>query len=717
MTDIDESMPLQSMEMIQSVLDRKLFTESQSQSYLDVFFETCKLVCHELHIKAQQPQLKTTEPKLINHLYAIARASHFRVRKVRLTSKWWLNDNGPLFGFYKGNACALLPRKQGKYDYINLYTNEKMVVNANLAKDLAKEAYGFYASLPIKITSVMQVVKFALRQAYDDYKRMMVMQFGMSLLLLIIPVATGFLFDTVIPNANINLLVQITCLLVLNIVIIALFKLVKMIALMRIRFKTTVRLQSAVWDRIMRLPVKFFRKFGAGELAFRASRISEIEEVLTNTAVLSVLSGVMSLLTLGLMFYVNVRLALASIALILIIAVVTIAYGLARLFHEKAMYDHYTTLSGIVLQLLTGISKLRVANSEARAFNVWSKWFVKKSRQELLADKVLVRLDVFNAAVAIFNVVVLYGLVYLSGDSLSFGSFIIFNAAFTLFFAAILEMTDEVSEIIEVVPLYQKVKPIFDAIPEVSKFATDPGELTGAINVDHLVFRYDPKQPPLFKNLSLSAKPGEFVALVGPSGAGKSTLFRLLLGFEDVEGGEILYDGINFNTLDVDLVRKQVGVVLQNSSLIPGTILTNIVGGDLHLTREQAWDIAREMGIEQFIRDLPMGMDTLIGEGSDNLSGGQRQLLMLARALTKKPKIIYLDEATSALDNAAQAKIQEFLDTYKITRIVAAHRLSTIKSADRIYVIDQGQVVQEGTYDELLRSAGMFTQLVKRQLI
>ncbi len=219
--------------------------------------------------------------------------------------------------------------------------------------------------------------------------------------------------------------------------------------------------------------------------------------------------------------------------------------------------------------------------------------------------------------------------------------------------------------------------------------------------------------------MSLQVRPGEFVAIVGPSGSGKSTLMRLLLGFEGPDSGTVTYDGRELVTLDLREVRRQIGVVLQNAQLMPSDIFSNIVGFAPSLGEEDAWQAARLAGLEDDIRAMPMGMHTLVGEGGGNLSSGQRQRLLIARAIVHRPRILLLDEATSALDNVTQSIVSDSLTNQLrgVTRLVIAHRLDGIVKADRIYVLKDGQIVQSGRYDQLLAEAGPFRELARRQML
>jgi len=289
-----------------------------------------------------------------------------------------------------------------------------------------------------------------------------------------------------------------------------------------------------------------------------------------------------------------------------------------------------------------------------------------------------------------------------------------FHAAFGLFLSGATSLSTTLIDVLEITTLWERARPIVEAAPEVHTGQGDPGRLTGTLALEHVTFRYREHGPLILDDVSLHAAPGEFIALVGPSGSGKSTLLRLLLGFETPEAGAVYYDGQELSRLDVRAVRRQVGSVLQQSTLMAGTIFEHIAGSAL-ITHEDAWEAVRAAGLVEDIAALPMGLHTFVSEGGSNLSGEQRQRLLIARTLVGKPAIVLFDEATSALDNRTQAVVTASLERLQVTRVVIAHRLSTIQSADRIYVLAGGRVVQQGTFAELTRHAGLFAELMARQ--
>lgn len=261
------------------------------------------------------------------------------------------------------------------------------------------------------------------------------------------------------------------------------------------------------------------------------------------------------------------------------------------------------------------------------------------------------------------------------------------------------------------------VEPILHTLPEIEENKKVVTKLNGSIELSNISFQYSPDGPKILDNLSLKIRPNQYVAIVGKTGCGKSTLMRILLGFEKPQTGAVYYDGKDLSSLDVKSVRRNIGVVMQNSSLFSGDIYSNIVVSAPWLTLEEAWEAARMAGIAGDIERMPMNMHTIISEGSGGISGGQKQRLMIARAIAPKPKIIMFDEATSALDNITQKQVSESLNSLRSTRIVIAHRLSTIKQCDRIIFLENGRIAEDGTFKELVEKDGLFAQLVKRQML
>lgn len=455
-------------------------------------------------------------------------------------------------------------------------------------------------------------------------------------------------------------------------------------------------------------------------MADRSFGIEYILRILTDSAINSILSGVFSIFSFFLLFYYNWELALIASGLALLIfatSAVSIYFGV---HYQRQIFRIRGRISGMLLEFIGNIARLRVSGAEPRAFAAWAREFAKQKELSIRAQKVSNGLAIFSSAFPVISLAVIFGYAtQLMGQPLlhafTTGALLAFLTAFAQFQSGALQLSAAIGSALGVVPLYERAKPIFETLPEMADANQHPGELSGSIEINHVNFRYHPDLPLVLRDVSFAVKPGQFVAVVGPSGSGKSSLLRLLLGFEKPESGAIYYDGQDLTGLDVQAVRRQIGVVLQSARLTSGTILDNIVGS-APLTIDDAWEAAQKAGLEQDIREMPMGMYTMVSEGGGNLSGGQGQRLMIARAIVKRPRIFLFDEATSALDNRTQAMVSRSLEAFRATRIVIAHRLSTIINADRILVVEKGMVVQSGSYQDLANQEGLFRELAKRQL-
>jgi ABC-type bacteriocin/lantibiotic exporter with double-glycine peptidase domain len=418
------------------------------------------------------------------------------------------------------------------------------------------------------------------------------------------------------------------------------------------------------------------------------------------------------------MFHYHPGLAALGTLLIAAAVAVTAAGGVTQLRRQRQAARLTGRISGLVLQLLGSVGKLRVAGAEVHAFAQWARLFSEQRGLQFGIRSVGGWLAAFHAAFPLLAYLLIFRAALPapgSGAGLPTGDFLAFLAAFSTSLGALLGTCTALLGTLNLVSLYEQARPILTTLPETDTGRADPGALAGDIEVQHAVFRYQPDGPVVLRDVSFSARAGEFVAFVGPSGSGKSTLLRLLLGFEALESGAIHYDGQEIAGLDIHAVRRQIGVVLQTGRLLAGDIFTNIVGS-APASIEEAWEAARMAGLADDIAAMPMGMHTVISEGGGTLSGGQRQRLLIARAIVHRPRLLFFDEATSALDNRTQAVVTASLARLQATRIVIAHRLSTILGADRIYVVDRGRIVESGRYQELLDAGGLFAELARRQI-
>jgi NHLM bacteriocin system ABC transporter ATP-binding protein len=698
---------------------------SKSTNKQSALYSTCQLIGDHTGFKFEEPKhIETNQNGANNLLYAIAKSSKVRVRKIILRDVWWKEENGHLLAFLKPNnePVALIQKTSDTYLIKNLCVGTESIVNQEIAEKLEPIGYMFFSGFNVKMNSMKKVLNFAMNGVKKDAKLLILASFAGSLIGLLIPILSGIIFDDVIPTADRSIHFEVFSIMIIIGLVSAGLQLVQGVLQMRVESKSSINLQAGVMDYILRLPVTFYKKYTAGDLTNRVLSINSIRQILSNTLMTAVLSGAFSFVNLLLLFYYDSSLAWVGVGLAVIAVIFMIAMGCLKLKYDREVSKYQGDIQGFLFEFLSGISKIRITGGEKRVFALWAEKFSKLKSLGFSSGSYQNFVEVFNSSYPLFTSIFFFSFIYytvLNSDKMTsmmtVGAFMAFITAFNKFLSDSLRLSMAFITSLNVIPLYERVKPILEEETESIEQSIDPGELAGEIEMNSVSFRYNENQPLILKNITFKIKPGEMVAFVGASGSGKSTIMRLLLGFEHPEMGSIFYDGNTFDTMNKELVRRQIGVVLQNGALMSGSIYQNIVGNS-ELTLDDAWEAARMAGMEEDIKTMPMEMHTFISEGAGTFSGGQRQRLMIARAIVHKPRLLYMDEATSALDNRTQNIVAESLDKLQATRIVIAHRLSTIKNADRIFVLDKGEITESGTYDELMQLDGLFTQLAKRQI-
>lgn len=715
-----------SLEGLANILEKEKADDFSDHAVGKPLLTACQIVGEEIGIEIQEPEYVDKETKSDNPLFAIAKASKVRTRQVILRSKWWTEESGHLVAFMgeEKRPVALIQKSPTQYVLKDPSTKKSKVVTAKVAAEIDPLAYMFFMPFDEKLDTVGKVWKFAVKGLHKELGWILLTAFIGSVLGLFTPILSAVLYDSVIPQADRDFLLEVIGLMVILLLVRTLLSLSKSVLLLRFELKTNLNVQGALMDHLLRLPVSFFQQFTAGDLTNRALSINSIRTMLSGVVLTAVLGGAFSVVNLLLLFYYSSTLAWVGIALALIAIGFIVFIGLLNLRYSRKVAALNGEIQGTLFEFISGITKIRVAGAEKRVFAVWAEKFARLKKLGFQIGEQQNYLSAFNTAFPQFTNILFFFFIYyiitqaaITGNSTAFsvGVFMAFVTAFHQFLGSCLNMGYALITSLSIVPIYERVKPILEAEPESKVGSEDPGELSGEIEMNHVHFRYEEDSPLVLKDVSFQIKAGEMVAFVGPSGSGKSTIMRLLLDFEQAESGSVYYDGLELNALDSEAVRQQIGVVLQHGSLMAGDIYKNIVGTS-KLTLEDAWEAAKMAGLEADIKEMPMGMHTVISEGAGTFSGGQKQRLMIARAIVHKPRILLMDEATSALDNRTQKIVTESLERLQATRIVIAHRLSTIMNADRIYVLKDGEIVQSGNFEELMQKEGLFKELAERQL-
>ncbi|MDX2239974.1 MAG: NHLP bacteriocin export ABC transporter permease/ATPase subunit [Leptolyngbyaceae cyanobacterium bins.302] len=669
-----------------------------------------------------QPTKLENLARLKDPLQAIVQASRIRLRRVLLTDRWWRKDCGSLLAYTRQDSrpVALIAKSPGQYELFDPEQNTWMPLNRSVRASLSPVAYMFYRPLPERAIQVFDVLQFGLKGSVHDWSVVLWTGIGVVLLSMLLPLGTAILIDQAIPDADREMLVQLGLGLLAAIIGGLVFQMAQGVALMRIETLMESSIQTAFWDRLLSLSAPFFRQYSIGDLRERVSVISAIRNQISGAILRTLFTSLFALFNLVVLFYYGGSLAWVACGIAVLMGVVTVGFGRVMLRQLIPLQELEGKLFGLMVQLIHGVAKLRVTGAEARAFAHWGNQYRRQQELKLKMQQIEDNLLVFNQLLPIVSLAVLLSIAVgmsqlQSPTGLSIGAFLAFNVAFGSFMVGVTDLSNTLFNILTVTVLWRRAKPILHATPEVDAGKTDPGQLSGRLVLDRITFRYRSDGPPILCDVTIAVEPGEFIAIVGPSGSGKSTLFRLLLGFETPQSGQVYYDGQDLRSLNIYAVRRQLGVLLQNSRTNTASIFDNIAGNAL-ITMDEAWDAARYAGLAEEIEAMPMGMHTVVSEGGSNLSGGQRQRLMIARSIALKPRILLFDEATSSLDNRTQAIVSESLERLQITRIVIAHRLSTIQNADRIYVLQAGRIVQEGRFDDLIQQEGLFLQLMQQQI-
>ncbi|GGR28960.1 NHLP bacteriocin export ABC transporter permease/ATPase subunit [Streptomyces netropsis] len=684
----------------------------------DATFAVCRLVADDAGITLSEPAGTSLPAQRLDPVERIALASRIRTRAVKLDGRWWREDSGPLVGQRAdtGDPVALLWRR-GAYEAVDPALGEPTRIGKANAEDFAPRAVMLYRPLPDGKPTMLRLLRFSVRGTRGELRGLVLGGLVAVGLGALVPVATGRVLGEYVPNAENDLIVATTLALIATSVVSAAFMLLQNMSILRMEGRIEATLQPAVWDRLLRLPTKFFAERSTGELAGAAMGISAIRRVLSGIGSVSVQAGTVGTMNLVLLLVYSVPLAMAAVAMLLVIAAVFLGLGLWQLRYQRQLIRLGNKLNNQAFQTLRGLPKLRVAAAESFAYAAWAREFARTRELQQRIGRIKNVITVLNAVYLPLCTLVMFML--LAGPArgtMTAGEFLTFSTAVTMMLSSVTQLTGALLSAAAVQPMFEQIKPLLAETPEVRASSTPPGELSGAVETKNVSYRYTDDGPLVLDDVSFQVRPGEFVAIVGASGCGKSTLLRLLIGFDKPLSGSVLYDGQDLAALDRSAVRRQCGVVLQNAQPFSGSILDCICGAETY-PLDEAWEAAAMAGLAEDIKAMPMGMHTMLSDGGGTVSGGQRQRLMIAQALIRKPRVLFFDEATSALDNEAQRVVIESTRTLRATRVVIAHRLSTVMGADRVIAMSEGRVVQQGPPAELLAdTGGLFHELVRRQL-
>lgn len=637
-------------------------------------------------------------------------------RRVHLDEGWYKVAYGPFLGMLKDSdgVIVIIPGEFGGYKYFDEITGSYVRVDKKVAKRIDSEAYAFYKPLPLRKLKVIDLITFIKDLITPaDIVLVLALYLATTLLGFFSPMFTRILYGKVIEIAYVPLLLAIGFLMIMTGISQLLVRATTNLVMSRINTKVSLMVNAATMTRLFSLPVEFFRDYSAGELTALTAHVNTLCNTIISTILSSTLTSLFSLLYVTQIFNYAPSLVTPSIIIVLLTAIFSLLSALANMKRSKELILLNAKTTGLSYSLISGIEKIKLAGAEKRAFAKWAEKYSKEAAIQYNPPAFIKYSNVFSMAITMIGSIVMYYMTISSGVSIS--EYAAFNVSYGFLSGAFGGLVGIIVQMANIKPSLDMCRPILDAEPETSEQKEILTEVKGDISIDHVTFRYNENMPYVLEDLSLKIHKGQYVAIVGKTGCGKSTLVRLLLGFEKAQSGAIYIDGKDIKSLDLKSLRRHIGTVMQNGKAFQGDIFSNIVISAPRATLDDAWDAARLAGLDEDIEKMPMGMNTMIAEGQGGISGGQRQRLLIARAVAPKPNLLIFDEATSALDNVTQKKVSDALDELKCTRIVIAHRLSTIRNCDRIVVLDGGHIIEDGTYDELMSLNGYFKELVSRQ--
>lgn len=684
----------------------------QRQAATDAIGEILKC----FHIKPREVPDSITD--MNDTLEYLLRPHGIMRRNVTLEKGWYKDASGPMIATRTddGSVVALIPTGMTKYSFFDTKTGKRVFLNKKTEKLIDKEAIAFYKPFPstkIGIPGLLRYIVENLRPM--DIALVVIAAIAVTLIGLLTPKLNEMLFSDVIASGSIQALLAIAVFIVCVSLSSLMLGTVKDLLMTRLTTRLSLSVEAATMMRILSLPANFFKDYSSGELANRSQYINELVTQLLNMILTTGLTSVFSLVYITQIFAYAP--SLVAPALIVIIGTVVIAAVSAVLQIKVSMrqMELASKESGMSYALISGIQKIKLSGAEKRSFARWGDMYSKGAK--LLYDPpMLLKVNtVLTTAISLIGTIVIYFAAVQNGVSVA--EYYAFNTAYGMVSGAFISLAGIALSAAQIKPILEMAKPILEAEPEVAEEKQVVERLMGGIELNNITFSYNENMPNVLDGISLKISPGQYVAIVGKTGCGKSTLMRIMLGFEKPQRGAVYYDGKDLERMDLKSLRRNIGTVMQSGKLFTGDIYSNIVITNPRLTLDEAWEAAEMAGFADDIRSMPMGMFTLISEGQGGISGGQRQRLLIARAIAPKPRILMFDEATSALDNITQKTVSDSLERLKCTRIVIAHRLSTIKQCDRIIVLDKGHIVEDGTYDELIEKNGFFAELVERQRV
>ncbi len=650
----------------------------------------------------------------------IARISHFVTRKITLPDKWYKHSGSAFMAFKEENGYPVLciPKGSRRYTIYDFETQSEYKADDLSPKEITKEGYVIYPHLPQSSLEIKDVIMFGLKRFNPaDVTNYMVLYLLITLVGLLLPFLTAKMYDQLIPLGMWDSIVQVGGVILACMIGNMFFTIVRNLASFRSIKNMEYVIVASTYDRIFKLPQKFIEKFGTMELINRVNSISGIFSSVVIGGVSAIVGFILGLFYLWKMFSESKPLAIRFLILSLLSGLVIYAFGMLRIGKERQKLETSSKANGMLYRFMSGILKIKVSGIENRSLYEFEKVNVESLGYDIRSIRISNVGNLVNGVMGMIITGVMYFTIIKKNETLSLGNYASFMTAYGMFSSVVTSLVSFFLTVATLIPVMDRIKPIFNEPCEITDRATIIGKMDGRVDISHLNFSYEGEERQVLNDINMKIAPGEYIGIVGPSGSGKSTLLKCLMGFESPKSGKIYLDNKDVDTLDKCEMRRQIGAVLQDGKLLSGNIFTNVTLAAPNMKPVEVEKLLVEVGMGEDLKKMPMGIFTRISEGGGSVSGGQQQRILIARALANNPSMVFFDEATSALDNITQAKVCETLESRNMTRIMIAHRLSTVINCDRIYVMDNGHIVESGNYEELMNKKGLFYELAVRQKV
>lgn len=673
----------------------------------------CSLLGQALGFELSEKSLSESE------LEAICRNSQIHYRAVSLPSNWWEKDHGSLLATFQNKPAALIFKDSG-YELYTPSLKDPIKIDEKSAEEIATEAWILYPPLLRQMGTVRSFLTILFHKHGKEYALLFFAGALASLVGFFIPFANKILFDKVIPHFDLSLLGQVLLGLVAVSVSATLFLLVRSFISLRLNAKISSRFQISLWDRILKLPVSFFQTMARGDLIQRTQIFDFIRRTLGQNTLIALFDSFFVSFYLILMFFYSWRLALIGLGIIALATGLSILFASLKLVLDRQLLQSNASINAFLISMLKGIEKLKIEAAEKQVFSNWAKEYAKNQALTLKSRFYNALTTTLTKGFSILTILLIYGLVMWKQNkepsSMSVGEYLAFVSAYAIFSQSIFQVLNLGVNLIALIPFWGRVQPLLTSELETKKGQQSPGPLKGNLSFVDVDFRYHPNAPYVLKNFNLQVQPAQFVALVGPSGCGKTTACRLLAGFESPERGRILYDQQELKDLILPQVRQQMSFVMQQNAICAGSFYDNITCGNPFSKEELSWALQLTT-LDESLARFPSGLSTLTQSGGGQLSGGERQKLLLTRALIRKPKVLILDEGLNSLQSDVQQKIMANLKGLSVTIVFATHQLNLLRQVEQICFLDRGAIRAVGSFEELIEKEEWFRKLVEKQQV